>query len=350
MPTEVWTATDLNNVRNNLSGSYVQMGDIDLSGYANWTPIGKGWTAFTGGYNGQDYYIENLTVLGADDYLHGLFGYTDGGAELRNIRFKDATIDRDGKESRYVGCLVGWAENTSIIECSAVGGVSGLDYVGGLFGYADSCMIEKSFYRGPVIGYFNVGGLIGESYGNTMEIEDCFARGSVDKIADMMTYAPGGFGGLIGAAGNIALVKNCYAASPVWQGPYTPFAPAPEKSGGLLGISSVGSVADSYYDSDVSGMSDTGKGDPRTTAEMTHPAASNTYVGWDFTLIWTHDTTYTINAGYPYLYAVEITFAVHSKISAAWKSGPAWVKVGGAWKKVTDGWCKVGGVWKKIVQ
>ena len=40
MAIEVWTAEDLDNVRNNLSGEYIQMADIDLSGYTNWVPIG----------------------------------------------------------------------------------------------------------------------------------------------------------------------------------------------------------------------------------------------------------------------------------------------------------------------
>ena len=38
-----------------------------------------------------------------------------------------------------------------------------------------------------------------------------------------------------------------------------------------------------YYDINTSGCSDTGKGEPKTTAEMTHQA---TFVGWDFSSIW----------------------------------------------------------------
>jgi len=48
MAIEVWTAEDLDNVRNNLSGEYIQMADIDLSGYTNWVPIGYPLSTFYG--------------------------------------------------------------------------------------------------------------------------------------------------------------------------------------------------------------------------------------------------------------------------------------------------------------
>ena len=62
---EVWTAADLDNVRNNLSGNYVQMADIDMSSYVNWIPIGIYSSIFTGLYDGQDYTITNLNISGS---------------------------------------------------------------------------------------------------------------------------------------------------------------------------------------------------------------------------------------------------------------------------------------------
>ncbi len=38
--TLIKTPDDLNNIRNNLSGKYILMNDIDLSSYSNWDPIG----------------------------------------------------------------------------------------------------------------------------------------------------------------------------------------------------------------------------------------------------------------------------------------------------------------------
>ena len=78
-------------------------------------------------------------------------------------------------------------------------------------------------------------------------------------------------------------------------------------NGGLIGINDAGTVTASFYDSDTSGQSDdTGKGEPRTTAEMT-TQATFTDAGWDFTgedvngteFIW--DIDGAVQAGYPYL-------------------------------------------------
>jgi uncharacterized repeat protein (TIGR02543 family) len=62
--------------------------------------------------------------------------------------------------------------------------------------------------------------------------------------------------------------------------------------GGLVGEDlSVNGITGSYYDSDVSGMGDTGKGTPKTTAEM---KMLTTFSGWDFVNTWkmTEDVTY----------------------------------------------------------
>ena len=47
-PYQVATADDLNGVRDYLSAHFKQMADIDLSGYANWEPIGTSGTPFEG--------------------------------------------------------------------------------------------------------------------------------------------------------------------------------------------------------------------------------------------------------------------------------------------------------------
>jgi len=55
-----------------------------------------------------------------------------------------------------------------------------------------------------------------------------------------------------------------------------------------------GTIEYSYYDKETSGQDDTGKGIPKTTAEMMQ---QSTFETWDFTNIW------RINEGnsYPYL-------------------------------------------------
>ncbi len=66
-------------------------------------------------------------------------------------------------------------------------------------------------------------------------------------------------------------------------------------------------ITDSFYDSDTSGQSDTGKGKDKTTSEMkalvtfTDTSSVDLTGSWDFYSTWEIDSSGTINDGYPYL-------------------------------------------------
>ena len=77
--------------------------------------------------------------------------------------------------------------------------------------------------------------------------------------------------------------------------------PEAVNKGGLIGYNA-GTVSNSYYDTEISGQSDTGKGVPKTTVEMKQETTFNTGVPattWDFAAIW--GLTSAINNSYPYL-------------------------------------------------
>lgn len=61
---EIWTAEDLVNINNNLSGHYILKSDIDLSAYPVWIPIAAGINNyFTGMFVNPDGYVfKNLTI------------------------------------------------------------------------------------------------------------------------------------------------------------------------------------------------------------------------------------------------------------------------------------------------
>jgi len=67
-----------------------------------------------------------------------------------------------------------------------------------------------------------------------------------------------------------------------------------EETGGLVGLNATGLVFHSYYDKDTTGQEDTGKGEPRSTAEM---QLRSTYSQWDFFETWVIED----KAGYPLL-------------------------------------------------
>jgi len=66
--------------------------------------------------------------------------------------------------------------------------------------------------------------------------------------------------------------------------------------GGLIGVN-IGTVTDSYYDLEVSGMSDTGKGEGKTSAQMKNVT---TFALWDFNDTWqmTDGVTYPVFLSY----------------------------------------------------
>ena len=267
--TEVVTAADLYNVRNNLIGNYIQMADIDLSGYANWEPIGA---SFTGIYDGNDYQITGLTINRPTTNNVGLFGAVAG--EVKRIKI----IDADVTGQDYVGILAGHAEDC--YRCMSSGSVAGRSYVGGLVGWHSSTTEEVRECRSTATatGTLNfAGGLIGYSSGNAY---NCFATGNVSGA--------GYVGGLFGYKSG----RGTYYGYSVGAVTGT------SDVGGLIGAGDSGyTTTSSYYDSTTSGQSDnTGKGTPKTTAEMKQQA---TFVDWDFTDVW--GISASVNDGYPYL-------------------------------------------------
>ncbi len=88
-------------------------------------------------------------------------------------------------------------------------------------------------------------------------VSDCYAAGEV--------CGSNFLGGLIGVNELAAAVKD--------ERPFS-FRDVEKKEGG---------VSRSYYDKNITGRSDTGKGTPKTTEEMMR---RETFEGWDFDGIW----------------------------------------------------------------
>ena len=199
--TIIKTAADLDNIRNNLSGKYILMNDIDLSGI-NWEPIGgladtsvlpNPSDCFQGELNGNGYTINNLTVNNPSGY-GGLFGATLN-AEIKNLGLENVDIN-----GFAAGGLSYATVDTSISNCYVTDSVSG-DLAGGFIG-AD--------------GYF-------DSYGGNSSISDCYSSVNVSYI---------GFGGgaFIGGIDTFAIsISNCYYDT--------------QLAGGLPGIAADGTTA-----------------------------------------------------------------------------------------------------------
>ena len=192
--TPIYTAQDLWNVRNDLSGSYVLMNDIDLSTVNDglWEPIGATESdAFTGTFDGQGHELRNMIVAGSREYC-GLFG-----------RVEDATIINVGLEEAH-------------IRVSIYSPLMRTGYTGGLVGYSSSDIIIRNCYssNGSISvtasdssSFLYIGGICG--YADTGSLYDCYNSSDID-FGNSNQDSRSSVGGLIGSTGLRFSIYNCY--------------------------------------------------------------------------------------------------------------------------------------------
>lgn len=303
-PIEVWNANDLDNVRNNLTAEYIQMDNIDLSSY-NWQPIGYAYNetgvfdatlSFQGIFDGNGFTISNINV-NKDRNGVGLFGRLME-AQLRNIHLSNVAIIGGTPEGFHTGSLAGVNLRSEVINCSVVGGyLLGAVSVGGLVG-VNAGVIEQCYthlnigynenYQGSMAAN-QFGGLIGTNgmVNNPGKIYNCYSRSQVSSLPAVNALTAGFMGSDTIAGGEII---NCYSTGQVLA------SRVQARRGFTSSVNPSSSLQSCYYDRDTSGCTDTGRGTPKTTAEMKEEA---TFIGWDFINTWA--ISLGINDGYPHL-------------------------------------------------
>ena len=116
----IYTAQELDNIRNNLRGNYILMNDIDLASWGNWTPIGSDYSSpYMGIFDGNGYAVKNLTInaISSDIEYVGLFGYTM--SLITNVCLIDTkiTITSTAASSNiYAGNIAGFGYPGSVIN------------------------------------------------------------------------------------------------------------------------------------------------------------------------------------------------------------------------------------------
>ena len=177
--------------------TFTQQRNIDLSGIANWAPIGGASScAFKGNYNGNNYNITNLTITSTSSNRAGLFG-TIAGNPTTSIPSIISNINLScsiNTSTQYVGGIVAFISSygsgySGYIENCTVGKVGDCvisssksnALVGGILGYLDgqadlyedydgvincsvACWdydveITSTYYVGAVVGCMVVGDL-----------------------------------------------------------------------------------------------------------------------------------------------------------------------------------------------
>lgn len=347
-PWQIATPEHLNNIRLFLGSSnadkyFKLINDIDITddcspggqfynGGQGWVPIGStGGSHFAGGFDGDGHSVIGLYINRNSDY-QGLFGYAVS-STMENV----GVLDSDVTGKNIVGSLVGFSSGTvtgshstgtvaggyrvgglvgennpgtvdgchsyatviandgrigglvgfnvggTVVNSFGAGQVTGGWYVGGLVGRNLNGTVSKSYATGTITGNSCVGGLVGDTEGGS--ITDSYARGSVT----CHSWCGGGLVGYLWSTG----LTNCFSTGHVSGG---------SDLGGLVGYRLAATVTSSYWDTETSGQTGSAGGSGRTTGEMTHPHASNTYVGWDFEEVWRQDENYAVNSGYAYLH------------------------------------------------
>jgi hypothetical protein len=214
------TLQDLQNMQNNLAGSYVLGGNIDASpsatinGGTGFIPVGTAGSPFTGNLDGKGYTITGLTINSAQQYV-GLFGYYNPGNKagfIQNLTLARASITSIAS-SAFVGSIAGRiANNTNVLNCSAGGLIQAANssYLGGLFGYIDSVARVQSTSSSVSVNSTTPGGRIGGFAGYVAQqstLTNTQASGSVGGQSS--GGGPAYIGGLVGqnSGGEILLSR-----------------------------------------------------------------------------------------------------------------------------------------------
>ena len=278
-PYQIATAQQLGRIQKFLNSHFVLTADINLSAYGNWTPIGEYRPkdaaaydysadtayAFTGSFDGNNHTISNLSIsrnnLAPKDMTGtGLFGGIAGNASIQNLNLHNVTINSSGsctgavlgmgmsnnenaiKNNKLTGTnviksygsvagLVGSAQDSNIIACSAVadvtmtGASNGAGIIGGGIegGKIIGCdaagtitAMETVEMDGKVVGSLGVGGLAGCAF-ESEEVSDNIAR-DIEITVGVNAIMVGGLLGYSGVVNEgpltsdpqgVTLIKNC---------------------------------------------------------------------------------------------------------------------------------------------
>jgi hypothetical protein len=171
---QIKTRPDLININNNLSGNYLLVNNITLTG--EWVPIGNGETPFTGTFDGNGFKIINLTISTARENV-GFFSFNQG--IIKNLTLDNVVINiqQMGSLDINVGSLVGtndgFIEKINVTnqrggiffgESSAssanVGGIIGLNLTSGIFDQLNNEIVVVSEIQNS-----RTGGIVGSSIG-----------------------------------------------------------------------------------------------------------------------------------------------------------------------------------------
>ena len=248
--TRIYTLNDLANIRNNLSGTYVLMNNIDCEGMALPTIGADATKPFSGIFDGQGYTISNYAAS-SGAYI-GLFGYSTG--TIMNLNVKDFSLVVDNAASAstvYMGGITGYNAG-KIQRCTSMGGTVTFEVenthcrislvAGYNEGTIENCCATGTIYCSARTTYSNdekmyAGGIAGK---NDATILNCWVKANIQALNTDSIYKysrwAGGIAGSNSTSG--AVIRNCVAFGLVHGAMY---------GGDIVGSSASGSVIENCY-------------------------------------------------------------------------------------------------------
>ena len=329
-----WISQD----RNRWGLKYKQIANINADPSINFNngdgfkPIGNTNNAFTGRYDGQGFWIDDLHINRGSSSEIGLFGVVSNG-QIINVRLFDASIIGNNR----VAVLAGDVTNNStissitIVESSVTGSVT----VGGVIGRTSSTGIHEYLaYSGKVSAIFNpsianpssqsvgrnAGGVIGKMQNNTV-LKRSYFNGNVSGLSSVggvvvktansnvfisFCYCIGNVSGYMMVGGfmgvSFATVSNSFTSSVVSStsnGMYASFSPT------SFGLNSYD--LNNYYNTSLTNSSTLTRYINGASQVVTHTTgkttqqlkSKDTFVGWDFDNTWI--ISGNVNNGFPFL-------------------------------------------------
>ena len=332
--TGIYNAEDLANVNNNLSGKYILMSDIDMTG-KNHTIIGQN-SSFSGIFDGNFHTISNVKIESANQYV-GIFGYVYRGT-IKNLTIGNIdVVGTMSSDSQYIGGLIGRSISSTIEGVEVKGSNikeigAAYAYIGGLAGYVEAGNIKSSYADTNITGGTGtsyIGGLVGRTYSNGANVIDqAYSKGNI-TIGTGLTYAGGLLGEVSHSKTNVNLLTNAFSIVNI-KGEnnntstciggligkinsqlltykisiYYTYAVGKIEAnttgakGGLVGQYNWAGIYGSYWSSEISGVNVSTGGENKVFQEMLY----KTTYSWDFDKIWGIDEN---GGSLPYLKSME---------------------------------------------
>ena len=218
--------------------------DIDLNNEP-WTPIGIGKDTrkqdlpYSGTLDGNGHTISGLNV-NYRDKNGGLFCYVMN-ATIKNLTVAGSVTHSSGKGVAYGG-IVGYADSSTIENCTNRCTVTGNLYAGGIVGWSEDSDIIGCANFGNISSPFRSGGICGKVAGKKdadgidATIRDCYNVGMVSG-----KYA-GGITGQSDSGSIDILIANCYNVGSLHGSDYMG-----EIIGGPLSATSCTTIDNCYY-------------------------------------------------------------------------------------------------------